>query len=73
MQTLADKIYQQIKNFQLEAQTEVLDFVQFLITKNKKHEDSEAQEWSNLSVAAAMRGMEGEPSEYSLNDLKEKF
>lgn len=47
---------------------EIFDFVEFLIQKSEKETD---KDWSNLSVASTMRGMEAEQSPYSQTDLKE--
>lgn len=47
---------------------EVLDFIEYLLTKVERQE---AQEWSSLSLEFAMRGMDDEDSpEYTLADIK---
>lgn len=48
-------------------QEEVVDFLEFLLAKAARQEDLE---WSRFSLASAMRGMEDEPSDYSVADLK---
>lgn len=57
-------------------QKEVLDFVRFLLFKRKQEiipEQNDA-EWSNFSLASAMRGMENEDTPvYTTDDLKEVF
>lgn len=57
-------------------QQEVLDFVKFLLFKHEQ-EATPAQddlEWSNFSLASAMRGMEDEDTPvYTADDLKEVF
>ena len=68
---IAEKIYQEVQKLRPSVQNEVLDFVEFLHTK--KITDTNGLEWKNFSLASAMRGMEDEPSEYHLSDLKEKF
>lgn len=55
-------------------QAEVLDFVEYLLWKAERGEESDEEIWSDLSLAAAMRGMENEEApEYTENDLKEVF
>jgi len=45
---------------------EVLDFIEYLLTKVERQE---AREWSNLSLGYAMRGMEDEDGPgYTLAD-----
>jgi hypothetical protein len=47
----------------------MLDYLEFLLTKAER----EDKEWSRLSLASAMRGMEDEPELYTLADLKVKY
>jgi hypothetical protein len=49
---------------------EVLNFIEYLRTKIEK---KERQNWTELSLSSAMRGMEDEQTPYSLDDLKESF
>jgi hypothetical protein len=52
-------------------QTEVLDFVEYLLAKVERKERAE---WSNLSLAYAMRGMEDEETPtYTIADLRVEF
>uniref|UniRef100_A0A7C4RQM1 DUF2281 domain-containing protein n=1 Tax=Desulfatirhabdium butyrativorans TaxID=340467 RepID=A0A7C4RQM1_9BACT len=52
-------------------QTEVLDFVEYLLTKAEREERAE---WSNLSLAHALHGMEDEEMPiYTIADLKVIF
>ena len=46
---------------------EVVDFLAYLLAKAEREEN---REWSNVSLAYAMRDMEDEPSEYGVADLK---
>jgi hypothetical protein len=48
---------------------EVLDYLEFLLAKAER----EDKEWSRLSLASAMRGMEDEPAIYTIADLKVKY
>jgi hypothetical protein len=53
-------------------QREVLDFVRFLVFK--REQEVTRDEWSNFSLASAMRGMENEDTPlYTTDDLKEVF
>ncbi|HQU35340.1 MAG: DUF2281 domain-containing protein [Anaerolineales bacterium] len=51
-------------------QETVVDFLEFLLSKAERQEELE---WSRFSLASAMRGMEDEPSEYTLDDLKVRY
>ena len=54
-------------------QIEVLDYIEFLLSKMKQ-EKNEDTDWSNLSLAMMMRGVEDEPTpEYTRDDLKVIF
>lgn len=48
-------------------QETVVDFLAFLLSKAEREQDAE---WSNISLAYAMRDMEDGPSEYFVADLK---
>jgi hypothetical protein len=53
----------------------MLDFVEYLLTKTEeKSAQEEGQDWTRLSLASAMRGMEEDPEpEYTEADLEERF
>jgi len=68
--TLDEKIQSYAKKLPLSFQEELLDFVEYLMTKA---EHQEQREWSSLSLSSAMRDMEDEPVLYSLSDLKVVF
>lgn len=55
------------------AQSEVLDFVEFLKIRQKQQEFKRAEDkmWSDLSLLSAMRGMEEEESIYTSADIIE--
>lgn len=68
---IVDKIQHNIQRLPAPFQAEVLDFVEFLLSKSKHHEE---RDWSSLSLASAMRGMEDEDTPfYTLADLKVAF
>ena len=68
---LADRIHQRVQELPASSQTEVLDFVEYLISRASRQEDND---WTNLSLAFALRGMEDEEMPtYTLADLKETF
>lgn len=68
---IPDQIQRYVRSLPASVQAEVLDFVQYLAAKAARRED---REWSDLSLDAAMRGMEHEDSpEYDLKDLRTVF
>ena len=70
---LAEKIVEHLRRLPEEAQTEVLDFVEFLETRSKKSREGSEDAWSSFSLAQAMRGLEDEEEIYGLEDLREAF
>ena len=63
--TVTEQIIEHVNALPESAQSEVLDFVEYLELKSNK------VNWSELSLSQAMRGMESEADLYSLNDIKE--
>ncbi len=70
--TVTEQIIKHIKTLPEAVQAEILDFVEYLESKTKR-EKNERIEWSDFSLSQAMRGMESEPSSYSIDDIKEKI
>lgn len=74
---VAEKIDKQVRRLPEQTQVEVLDFVEYLLTKTERvqaREREKDQEWTRLSLASAMRGMEEETEpEYTEGDLEERF
>ncbi len=68
--SIPKKIVDSIKMLPKSKQIEIFDFVEYLKQKTEKEAD---KDWSGLSIASAMRGMEAEESPYSQNDLKEIY
>jgi hypothetical protein len=67
--TVVDLIQDRVKLLPEPIQKEVLDFVDYLLHKSK-----EDREWVELSVRAAVRGLEDEQwPEYGDEDLKERW
>jgi hypothetical protein len=65
--TTAQAIAQHIETLPEAARREVLDFVEFLETKTQRRVVRESDPaWSSFSLASAMRGMEDEPSLYTI-------
>lgn len=56
-------------------QQEVLDFVKYLLFKREHYvPQNDEEEWSNLSLSLALRGMEDEEMpDYTTEDLQEIF
>ena len=72
---LTEKIQQYVQKLPASYQTEVLYYVEYLLTK-AEHETGRREEkaWSDLSLVFAMRGMENEDSlNYTTSDLKIVF
>lgn len=73
---VADKIHQRVRKLPAPLQVEVLDFVDFLLSKRKAEKPDMESElaWADLSLAMALEGMEDEPmTEYTVADLKVIF
>lgn len=71
MMVIAEKIQTYLQKLPATFQTEVLDFVEYLLAKAEREERAE---WSTLSLACAMRGMEDEGTpEYTIADLRIEF
>jgi len=66
---LSEKIQEYIQKLPPSFQEEVLDYLEFLLAKAER----EDRQWSRLSLASAMRGMEDEPEIYTIADLKVKY
>lgn len=73
--TITDKIQAGVQKLPTAYQAEVLDFVEFLVTKTTRSaQEHEESLWSDLSLAFAMRGMEDEDApQYTTADLKVIF
>jgi ribonucleotide reductase beta subunit family protein with ferritin-like domain len=66
-----DEIQRYVQRLPKSFQAEVLDYVEYLLDKAQREEE---KEWSGLSLANAMRGMDAEDTAtYSVSDLKVKF
>lgn len=74
--TTLENIHQYAQMLPDSLQQEVLDFVRFLLFKREQEitPEQDDMEWSNFSLASAMRGMEDEDTPvYTTDDLKEVF
>ena len=68
---IADQIQSVVQRLPSTVQAEVLDFVEYLLSKAERREESE---WSMLSVELAMEGLEDEEApDYGSADLKVVF
>jgi hypothetical protein len=68
---ITEKIQQHVQKLPASFQAEVLDFVEYLLAKIRSREE---EDWSDLSLAFAMRGMEDEAMPlYTTADLKVVF
>lgn len=69
--TTLEEIVENLKTMPESAQTEVLDYIEYL--KYKEGRGGDSHKWSEFSLASAMRGVAEEPSPYGEQDIKEKF
>jgi hypothetical protein len=69
--TTLEKILENLKTMPESTQAEVLDFVEYL--KSKEDRGGDGYQWGQFSLDSAMRGIAEEPSPYGVPDIKEKF
>ena len=69
------KIHENVQKLSIPFQTEVLDFVEYLLIKSEHEVAKEGDlNWSSFSLDSAMRGMEDEDiPTYTMDDLKVVF
>lgn len=68
---VAEQIQAYLQRLPPPFQAEALDFVEYLLAKAEREERAE---WSSLSLAYAMRGMEDEETPaYTIADLRVEF
>ena len=72
---VADRIHENVQKLPESLQSEVLDFVEFLLLKRERQGDQTIEDdWTDLSLTMAMRGMEDEKGPiYTDEDLKIVF
>jgi len=72
---LAERIQRRVERLPAALQAEVLDFVEYLLTKTEREAVlRESRDWSDYSLSLAMRGMEDEETPtYTVSDLEVKF
>jgi hypothetical protein len=68
---VTEEVNSKLRTLPVSAQTEVLHFVEFLAYKVEQ-ETSEDKQWSEFSLAQAMKGLEDE-TDYTEEDLQEKW
>jgi Protein of unknown function (DUF2281) len=72
--TIAEQIFHHLAALSEKEQSEVLDFVEFLESRSQeRNQRSENETWSTFSLEAAMQGLENDPVEYTVTDLRETF
>lgn len=69
--TTLEKIVENLKTMPESVQIEVLDFIEYL--KSKEQDGGDSYKWSEFSLDSAMRGIAEEPSPYGIQDIKERF
>ena len=70
--SVTEQILKHVRELPEDLQAQILDFVEYLESKNQMMSKEESQ-WAELSLSQAMRGMENEESLYSVEDIKETF
>ena len=72
---VAEKIHKNVQRLPEIFQAEVLDFVEYLLTKSEREIIRQDElDWSAFSLISAMRGMEDEDmAMYTTDDLKVVF
>jgi len=71
---IAEKIQKYIQKLPPPLQSEVLDYVEYLLAKADQETNREEKAWVDVSLSSAMRGMEDEDSPaYTVSDLKVSF
>lgn len=72
---VAEQVQVYMQRLPAAAQAEVLNFVEYLVAKAEREAPQhEAQAWSEVSLTAALHGMEDEDApEYTMSDLKVLF
>ncbi len=71
-------LIEKVQRLPADKQAEVLDFVEFLSGRCHPGQTATAAEWteqefSEFSLAQAMRGLEDEPALYTAADIKESW
>jgi hypothetical protein len=69
--TTLEKIVESLKTMPESAQTDVLDYVEYL--KSKEGGGGNGYQWTQFSLESAMRDIAEERTPYELQDIKEKF
>lgn len=71
----AELIQQRLQTLPLEKQAEVYDFVEFIATRKGAGDAAEwtDDEFAQLAIAQAMRGIEEDPVTYTASDITERW
>ena len=71
----AELIQQRLQTLPPDKQAEVFEFVEFIASRIQKAPpiDWTNEEFSRLSLVQALRGLENDPVEYALTDVKERW
>jgi hypothetical protein len=72
--TIAEQIFYHLAALSDKEQSEVLNFVEFLESRSREQNQRlENEGWSTFSLETAMQGLEDDPIEYTVADLRETF
>ena len=69
--TTPEKIVESLKTMPESAQTDVLDYIEYL--KSREERGGNGCQWTQFPLESAMRGIAEEPTSYEVQDIKEKF
>ena len=69
--TTLEKIVENLKKMPESVHAEVLNYVEYL--KSKETGDGESYNWGEFALESAMRGIGEEPRPYGAQDIKENF
>lgn len=70
MTVLSKRILQEVEQLPSSFQMEVLNFVEYLLSRLARRE---SEEWAAFSLESAIAGMEDEEALYTLEDVKIAF
>ena len=72
--SVTEQIIQRLNQLSEIEQSEVLNFVDYLETRGRAlKQKQDTKQWAEFSLDSAMRGLEDDPVEYSIDNLQETF
>lgn len=72
--SVTEQIIQRLNQLSETEQSEVLGFVDYLQTRGRERKQKQdTKQWTEFSLDSAMRGLEEDPVEYSIENIQETF